>query len=210
MTWGRAKPPGVVAKGPGCLRCGLIASLFPRPRSGEVGGFLGIHPPFPLWLFPLAFSASLALPWCFFYVLSENVISLFPCFSLLKWFVVSKTCWEHWRRETLDDLMLACLVDVQFDQLTYQQMIGRLTDTLMWLEMGTCISIHLSIHPSHLFTLSLYLSSITICLSSSITIYLSSLSVCLSIISLSSSGMGDADIFQASVCETGGKIEFLP
>ena len=91
----------------------------------------------------------------------------------------------HWRRETLDDLMLACLVDVQFDQLTHQQMIGRLTDALMWLEMGTCISIHLSTHPSHLFTLSLYLSSITICLSSSITIYLSSLTICLPIYHLS-------------------------
>lgn len=65
MTWGRANPPGVVAEGPGCLRCGLIALLFPCPRSGEVGGFLGIHPPFRLWLFPLAFSASLAFPWCF-------------------------------------------------------------------------------------------------------------------------------------------------
>ena len=132
---------------------------------------------YSLWLFPLTFSASLLLYLGVFYVLSENVISLFPCFSLLKSFFVSKICWEHWRRKTLEDLKLACLVDEQFDQLTHQQMMGRLTDTLMWLEMGTCISTYLSIHPSHLFILSLYLSSITICLSSSITIYLSSLSI---------------------------------
>ena len=184
MTWGRANPPGVVAEGPGCLRCGLIALLFP---VREVERWVASWGSTLLSLsgYSLLLSQPLLLSLGVFYVLSENVISLFPCFSLLKWFIVSKTCWEHWRRETLDDLMLACLVDVQFDQLTHQQMIGRLTDTLMWLEMGTCISIHLSTHPSHLFTLSLYLSSITICLSSSITIYLSSLTICLPIYHLS-------------------------
>ena len=48
-------------------------------RVREVRGY-------SLWLFPLTFSASLLLYLGVFYVLSENVISLFPCFSLLKSF----------------------------------------------------------------------------------------------------------------------------
>lgn len=86
-------------------------------------------------------------------------------------------------------------------------MIGRLTDTLMWLEMGTCISIYLSIHSSYLF---IYHLSLSVYLHLSLPVYLSSLTICLSIISLSSSGMGDAYIFQASIFKTGGKIELLP
>lgn len=93
MMLGTANPLGLVAKGPGCLHHGL--------RSGEVGGFPGLHPSFPLWLFSLTFSASLLLYLGVFYVLSENVISLFPFFCLLKLLFVSKICWEHWRRKTL-------------------------------------------------------------------------------------------------------------
>lgn len=74
MMWGTANPLGVVAEGPGCLHRGL--------RSGEVGGFPGLHPSFPLWLFSPTFSASLLLYLGDFYVLSENVISLFPFFFL--------------------------------------------------------------------------------------------------------------------------------
>ena len=74
MMLGTANPLGLVAKGPGCLHHGL--------RSGEVGGFPGLHPSFPLWLFSLTFSASLLLYLGVFYVLSEYVISLFPFFFL--------------------------------------------------------------------------------------------------------------------------------
>lgn len=103
--WGTANPLGVVAEGPGCLHRGL--------RSGEVGGFPGLHPSFPLWLFSPTFSASLLLYLGDFYVLSENVISLFPFF----FFVISNcSLFQKYVGNTgggklcLGDLMLACLV----------------------------------------------------------------------------------------------------
>ena len=105
-------------------------------------------------------------------------------------------------------------------------MIGRLTDTLMWLEMGKCISIYvypfilsiyriylfiyLFIRSNYLLDLFIYHLSLSVYLHLSLPVYLPSLTICLSIISLSSSGMGDAYIFQASIFKTGGKLEFLP
>ena len=71
----------------------------------------------------------------------------------------------------------------------------------------------MSIHSSYLFIGSIYLFIYLLDLfiyHLSLPVYLPSLTICLSIISLSSSGMGDAYIFQASIFKTGGKLEFLP
>lgn len=128
---------------------------------------------YSLWLFPLTFSASLLLYLSVFYVLSENVISLFPCFSFLKSFFVSKICWEHWRRKTLEDSFKASLpggwavwpADPSTDDGEIDRYIDVARNGYMHIYLSVYPSIP-SIHPISIYHLSLsaYLHlSLSIC-----------------------------------------------